>query len=109
MIARCCRGSFLQECVMERERIEKFIGKRVRVDLNSGQNLPGELRVPAFSPRQFEVVESDGTHALFWEHQVADIMLLHPAEEAAMERECTCNEEDMMSWTTCPLHRYEEQ
>jgi len=95
---------------MERERVEKFIGKRVRVDLAGGQNLAGELRVPVPFPHQFEVLASDGhTHSVFSTHDVADIMLLHPAEEAAMERECTCNESDLMSWTTCELHRFDGQ
>jgi hypothetical protein len=94
---------------MDRERLEKFLGKRVRVDLHGGQNLAGELRIHIL-PGMFEVLESDGlTHNGFWPHDVADIMLLHPAEEAAMERECTCNEEDLMSWTTCPLHRFDGQ
>ena len=97
-------------CNMERARVEKFLGKRVRVDLLGGQNLAGELRVPVPWPDRFELLASDGhTHQIFDVYDVADIMLVHPAEEAAMERECACNEEDLMSWTTCPLHRFDRQ
>lgn len=93
---------------MDRERIEKFVGLLVRVDLDGGQNLAGELKVRAFSPGQFEVV-ADGKHELFSADQVADIIRLHPAEVAEMKRDCICTEADLMSWTTCPLHRFDGQ
>lgn len=93
---------------MDRARIEKFVGLLVRVDLVSGQNLAGTLGVPTFSPRQFEVVQ-DKKHTLFWAEDVADIMRLHPAEEAEIDLLCTCTGDGEMSWTTCPRHSFEGQ
>jgi hypothetical protein len=98
---------------VDRERIEKFMGRLVRVDLAYGQNLAGELRVPTPFPSQYEVLTDgpDGsiTHAVFSAEDVANIILLHPAEAEEMKRDCTCTEADLMSWTTCPLHRFEGQ
>lgn len=93
---------------MEKQRIEKFVGQLVRVDLEYGQNLQGELRASISSPGQFELVDCR-EHVLFWPDDVADIVPLHRAEAEGMKRECTCTEDDPMSWTTCPRHSFEGQ
>ena len=95
---------------MDKERVEKFVGKLVRVDLSGEQNLHGALGIPATPPGTFELLlQRDGgnEHWVFWAEDVQDIMLLHPAERAEMERDCICDENDLMSWTACPLHRFE--
>jgi hypothetical protein len=96
---------------MEKKRLEKFVGKLVRVDLSGGQQLHGTLGTPPL-PGMFELLNQTAKgneHTIFWPVDVEDIMLLHLAEAAAMERDCTCDENDLMSWTACPLHRFEGQ
>jgi hypothetical protein len=70
------------------------------------------LGVPAFVPGQFDLTAKAGSgteNTVFWTEDVVDIMLLHPAEGAEMERDCICDEDDLMSWMRCPLHRFEGQ
>jgi hypothetical protein len=59
---------------MERQHIQKFVGKLVCVDLRFGHNLEGTLRTSAVSTGMFEVTSSDGAQqALFWPWDADDV------------------------------------
>jgi hypothetical protein len=71
------RGFTLQS-IMEREYIQRLVGKLVRVDLHFGRNLEGTLRTSAVSTGMFEVVSSNGTQqTLFWPWDADDVSEQH--------------------------------
>lgn len=93
---------------MESEELKPFLDQLVRVDLRGGQSLQGRFQ-DSILPGHFEVQAASGSHYPMLRSDILHIELIHPAEERAMEKQCTCSDDDPFAWTSCPLHRFEGQ
>jgi hypothetical protein len=76
---------------MQKQEVEAYLGKLVTVELISGPVLTGTLRRSSADPVvHFDVLHASEKWTAFGTWDVRSIQPAHPAEQLALEKECTC-------------------